>query len=51
YAVGAGILGLWMTVEAVRFSRRGTNAAARRVLLTSYAVLMGVFLLMILDKQ
>lgn len=50
YAAGASLLGLWLTAESVRFVRIGDHAAARRVLLTSYAVLMGVLFLMFLDK-
>jgi protoheme IX farnesyltransferase len=51
YLVGAGALGAWLTVESALFVRKADAGAARRVLLTSYAVLMGVIILMFLDKQ
>ncbi len=51
YVVGSSALGCWLVAESVRFYRNASGASARRVLLTSYAVLMGVFLLMFLDKQ
>ena len=51
YLVGSSLLGLWLVAESVLFIRKADSAAARRVLLTSYAVLMGVILLMFLDKQ
>jgi protoheme IX farnesyltransferase len=51
YLVGSIILGLWLTAESALFVRKADASAARRVLLTSYAVLMGVILLMFLDKQ
>ncbi len=51
YLVGSGLLGAWLVGESVRFRTRPDAAAARRVLLTSYAVLMGIVLLMFLDKQ
>lgn len=51
YLVGSVVLGLWLTAESALFVRRADASAARRVLLTSYAVLMGVILLMFLDKQ
>jgi heme o synthase len=50
YVTGAVILGLWMVVESVLFLRRPDRRTARRVLLTSYAFLMGVIVLMIVDK-
>ena len=51
YLVGAGLLGGWLVVESIRFRTNADAGAARRVLLTSYAVLMGLVLLMFLDKQ
>ncbi len=51
YLVGSSVLGVWLVIESVRFRATPDAAAARRVLLTSYAVLMGVVLLMFLDKQ
>lgn len=51
YLAGSIVLGLWLTAESVLFVRKADASAARRVLLTSYAVLMGVILLMFLDKQ
>jgi protoheme IX farnesyltransferase len=51
YLVGAGLLGAWLVVESIRFRTNADAGAARRVLLTSYAVLMGLVLLMFLDKQ
>lgn len=50
YGAGSLLLGAWLVVESVRFLKTGEHSAARRVLLTSYAVLMGVFVLMFLDK-
>jgi heme O synthase-like polyprenyltransferase len=50
YAVGAGALGLWLTVASVQFLQRRDHTSARRVLLTSYAVLMGIIILMFVDK-
>lgn len=51
YLVGAVLLSGWLVVESIFFLRKPDGATARRVLLTSYAVLMGVVLLMFLDKQ
>lgn len=51
YLVGSSVLGAWLVVESLRFRATPDAAAARRVLLTSYAVLMGIVLLMFLDKQ
>lgn len=51
YGIGAGVLGVWLTAESVAFLRDQSTAKARRVLLTSYAVLMGSLLLMVLDKR
>jgi protoheme IX farnesyltransferase len=50
YAIGAGALGLWLTVASVQFLQRRDHTSARRVLLTSYAVLMGIIILMFVDK-
>lgn len=44
------VLGAWLVMESIRFLRIRTTPAARRVLLTSYAVLMGVVVLMFVDK-
>jgi protoheme IX farnesyltransferase len=51
YGIGASVLGAWLTLESVAFLRDQSTAKARRVLLTSYAVLMGSLLLMVLDKR
>lgn len=51
YLVGVSGLGLWLTVQSAVFYRNADAAAARKVLLTSYAVLMGIVVLMFLDKQ
>ena len=50
YGAGSLLLGGWLVFESIRFLKSGEHSAARRVLLTSYAVLMGVFVLMFLDK-
>ncbi len=50
YLAGATLLGLWLVVESVRFSARRDHRSARRVLLTSYAVLMGIVALIFVDK-
>ncbi|MBU3741394.1 MAG: protoheme IX farnesyltransferase [Candidatus Kapabacteria bacterium] len=42
--------GGWLVFESWRFLRDRQTASARRVLLTSYAVLMGIVVLMFLDK-
>lgn len=51
YLVGVSALGLWLTVQSALFYRNPDAATARKVLLTSYAVLMGIVVLMFLDKQ
>lgn len=51
YAVGVSILGGWLVFESIRFWQQPETGPARRVLLTSYAVLMGVVVLIFLDKQ
>ena len=51
YAAGVAILGAWLTVQSAMFYRKPDVASARKVLLTSYAVLMGIVVLMFLDKQ
>jgi len=50
YLTGATVLGLWLTFESVRFITIRDRRAARRVLLTSYAFLMGVIALIFVDK-
>jgi len=50
YLVGAGTLGAWLLFESIRFGRSRDHRAARRVLLTSYAVLMGIVALIFVDK-
>lgn len=50
YGIGSVALGLWLVVETIQFRSRRTVPAARRVLLTSYAVLMGALVLMVIDK-
>jgi protoheme IX farnesyltransferase len=49
-AIAVG-LGLWLVGEGFRFRMEGSTQSARRVLLTSYAVLMGIMILMFLDKR
>ncbi len=51
YLVGVSGLGLWLILQSVVFYRNPDAATARKVLLTSYAVLMGIVVLMFLDKQ
>jgi protoheme IX farnesyltransferase len=51
YLFGVSVLGLWLTVQSAVFYRNPDAATARKVLLTSYAVLMGIVVLMFLDKQ
>ncbi|MCO6466396.1 MAG: heme o synthase [Bradyrhizobiaceae bacterium] len=50
YAIGAVALGSWLLIESELFRRTTQPRSARRVLLTSYAVLMGALLLMVIDK-
>lgn len=50
YTIGSTLLGIWLLVESIRFVRQSSVPSARRVLLTSYAVLMGVLVLMVIDK-
>ncbi|NQW30066.1 MAG: protoheme IX farnesyltransferase [Ignavibacteria bacterium] len=50
YIVGAVGLCGWMTYEAIRFVGERSHSRARKVLLTSYAVLMGVYILVLVDK-
>lgn len=50
YGILATAFGVWLSVASVLFIRTGTHAAARKVLLTSYAVLVGVLILMLVDK-
>lgn len=51
YGIAAFVGGAWLVWESVRFLHDRQTATARRVLLTSYAVLMGVVFLMFLDKH
>ena len=51
YGIVALLGGAWLVLESVRFFVDRQTATARRVLLTSYAVLMGVVFLMFLDKH
>ena len=50
YLAGAALLGLWLVFESGRFITRRDHKSARRVLLTSYAVLMGIVALIFVDK-
>lgn len=50
YLAGASLLGLWLVVESSRFIVHRDHRSARRVLLTSYAVLMGIVALIFVDK-
>lgn len=50
YGAGALALGVWLTVESLRMYRLRDHRSARRVLLTSYAVLMGLVMLLLVDK-
>lgn len=51
YGGGVLVLGLWLTWESVRMYQQRDHASARRVLVTSYAVLMGIVALMLVDKM
>jgi len=51
FLIGSSLQGAWLTFEAVKFTRTKDHASARKVLLTSYAVLMGVMALLFLDKS
>ncbi|MBU3698995.1 MAG: protoheme IX farnesyltransferase [Candidatus Kapabacteria bacterium] len=51
YLTGVLALGGWLIVQSALFFRQPDAAMARKVLLTSYAVLMGIVVLMFLDKQ
>jgi heme O synthase-like polyprenyltransferase len=48
---GASILGVYLTVRSIMFYRQSDAVQARKVLLSSYAVLMGIIILMFIDKQ
>lgn len=50
YAIAASALGLWLVAETIRFRTKRDTPSARRVLLTSYAVLMGALITMVTDK-
>ncbi|GMV52926.1 MAG: protoheme IX farnesyltransferase [Chlorobi bacterium] len=50
YLFGAMASGIWLLIESVRFYRSKTTAAARRVLLVAYAVLMAALVFMVTDK-
>lgn len=50
YVLGAISLGIWLCVESAQFLHRRQHRSARRVLLASYAALMGVLVLLIIDK-
>ncbi len=50
YLVSAMLLGGWLVGESLRYMRHRDVVAARRVLLTSYAVLMGTLVMMVIDK-
>ncbi len=51
YLAGAGVLGVYLTVRSIMFYRQPDAVQARKVLLSSYAVLMGIIILMFIDKQ
>jgi protoheme IX farnesyltransferase len=51
YLAGASILGVYLTVRSIMFYRQSDAVQARKVLLSSYAVLMGIIILMFIDKQ
>lgn len=51
YLIGASVLGLYLTMQSVVFYRNPDAVSARKVLLSSYAVLMGIIILMFIDKQ
>ena len=51
YLIGATILGLYLTYQSIAFYRKPDAVSARKVLLSSYAVLMGIIILMFIDKQ
>jgi protoheme IX farnesyltransferase len=50
YMLGALGLGIWLCIESIQFLHRPQHRSARRLLLTSYAALMGVLVLLIIDK-
>jgi protoheme IX farnesyltransferase len=51
YLAGAVMLGLYLTYQSAVFYRQPDAVTARKVLLSSYAVLMGIIILMFIDKQ
>jgi len=51
YLTGAAVLGIYLTVQSMLFYRKPDAVSARKVLLSSYAVLMGIVILMFIDKQ
>jgi heme o synthase len=50
YACVAALLSLWLAIESIVFIKRKSTQQARRVLLTSYATLVGVLFMMAIDK-
>jgi protoheme IX farnesyltransferase len=51
FLVGASILGLWMLYASITAARTKSDAAARRLLLTSVIYLPILFILMVADKR
>lgn len=51
YAAGATLLGSYLTYQSIVFYKQPDAITARKVLLSSYAVLMGIIILMFIDKQ
>lgn len=51
YLIGSSVLGLFLTYKSIMFYKTPDTKAARTVLLSSYAVLMGIVILMFIDKQ
>ncbi len=50
FAVGSLVLGCTLIISCRKFLMNASNTSARNVLLTSYVYLMGVMLLMLIDK-
>lgn len=51
YLIGSSLLGLFLTYKSFIFYKTPDTKSARTVLLASYAVLMGIVILMFIDKQ
>lgn len=51
FLVGSVLLCAWLATETIRFISNDSTAQARRILLTAYAVLMGIYILAVMDKK